>query len=143
MRTLLCTIALLLGFATPAHAVEVERIEPANWWVGMVHHRVELMVHGAGIAATAPRIERPGVSVVDVQRTDNPNYLFVTVDVAADAQPGAVAIDFLAGGKLAATREWRVDAREPGSAQRHGFTSADAIYLVTPDRFADGEPHRC
>ncbi|HET9863240.1 MAG TPA: glycoside hydrolase family 13 protein [Steroidobacteraceae bacterium] len=140
MRTLLCTIALLLGFATPAHAVEVERIEPANWWVGMVHHRVELMVHGAGIAATAPRIERPGVSVVDVQRTDNPNYLFVTVDVAADAQPGAVAIDFLAGGKLAATREWRIDAREPGSAQRRGFTNADAIYLVTPDRFANGDP---
>ena len=140
MRTILCAIALLFGFAARAHALEVERIEPANWWVGMVHHRVELMVHGAGIAATMPRIDRAGVTLVEVQRTDNPNYLFATVDVAADAAPGEVAIEFLERGKVVATKAWRIDAREPGSAQRRGFGNADAIYLVTPDRFADGDP---
>ena len=46
MRTIACVLALLLGFATVAHAQTVERIEPANWWVGMVHHEVELLVHG-------------------------------------------------------------------------------------------------
>ena len=140
MRTILCAIALLFGFAARAHALEVERIEPANWWVGMVHHRVELMVHGAGIAATTPRIDRAGVTLVEVQRTDSPNYLFATVDVAADAAPGEVAIEFLERGKVVATKAWRIDAREPGSAQRRGFGNADAIYLVTPDRFADGDP---
>ena len=132
MRTILCAIALLFGFAARAHALEVERIEPANWWVGMVHHRVELMVHGAGIAATTPRIDRAGVTLVEVQRTDSQNYLFATVDVAADAALGEVAIGFLERGKVVATKAWRIDAREPGSAQRRGFGNADAIYLVTP-----------
>jgi glycosidase len=140
MRSLLCAIALLCGFVAPVRATGVERIEPANWWIGMVHHQVELMVHGTGIAATTPRIGRAGVELVDVQRTDNPNYLFVTVDIAADAAPGEVAIDFVERGNVVATKAWRIDAREPGSAQRRGFTDADAIYLVTPDRFADGDP---
>jgi glycosidase len=141
MRVLSCAIVLLFGLAcaAPARAIGVERIEPANWWVGMVHHRVELMVHGDGIAAAVPRIARDGVRIVDVQRTDNANYLFVTVDVAADAVPGDVAIDFVEHGQVAATRAWRLEAREAGSAQRRGFTSADAIYLVTPDRFANGD----
>lgn len=138
MRLLTCAFALLFGFA--ASAQTVERVEPANWWVGMVHHEVELMVHGKGIAAAEPRIDRLGVALVGVQRSDNPNYLFVTVDVAADAQPGEVAIDFLRNGKIAATHAWRIEAREPGSAQRRGFDASDAIYLVMPDRFANGDP---
>lgn len=140
MRMFHCVLILLFGFAAPVRAQTVDRVEPANWWVGMVHHEVELMVHGKDIAATTPRIDRPGVSLVGVQRGDNPNYLFVTVDVADDAQPGAVAIDFLRDGKSVATHPWRIDAREPGSAQRRGFDARDAIYLVTPDRFANGDP---
>lgn len=140
MRTIACALALLLGFATFAHAQTVERIEPANWWVGMVHHEIELLVHGKDIAATTPRIARAGVKLVDAQRTDNPNYLFVTVDVAADARPGDVAIEFLRDGKTAVTHMWRIDARDAGSAQRKGFTNADAVYLITPDRFANGDP---
>ena len=145
MRTILCTLALLLAISAPVHALDVgrsgiERVEPANWWVGMRHNRVELLVHGRAIARAVPRIARAGVSIVDVQRTDNPNYLFVTVEVAADARPGDVAIDFLESGKVVATHPWRIEAREPGSSQRRGFDASDAIYLITPDRFANGDP---
>lgn len=140
MRTILCTLALLLGLSTPARAADIERLEPANWWVGMRHNRVELLVHGTGIAATTPRLSRAGVAIVDVQATDNPNYLFVTVEVAADAKPGGFDIEFVEAGKVVATHPWRLDAREPGSAQRRGFDARDAIYLITPDRFANGDP---
>jgi glycosidase len=140
MRTILCTLALLLGASTPLRAATIERIEPANWWVGMRHNRVELLVHGKGIAQTTPRIARAGVSLADVQKTDSPNYLFVTVEVAADAAPGEVGIEFVDAGKVVATHPWRIDAREPGSAQRRGFDARDAIYLITPDRFANGDP---
>lgn len=138
MRTLLCGLALLFGFT--ASAQTVDRVEPANWWVGMVHHEVELMVHGAGIATTTPRIHRPGVVLTDVQRSGNPNYLFVTVAVADTAPAGDVAIDFLRGGRTVARHLWRIEARAPGSAQRRGFDASDAIYLITPDRFANGDP---
>ena len=140
MRTILCTLVLLLGMSTPARAIDIERVEPANWWVGMRHNRVELLVHGKGIATSTPQLTRAGVAIVDVQKTDNPNYLFVTVEISADAMPGSVAIEFVEAGKVVATHPWRLDAREPGSAQRRGFDARDAIYLVTPDRFANGDP---
>ena len=140
MRTILCILALLLGLSLPVRATNIERIEPANWWVGMQHNRVELLVHGKGIAASMPRLSHAGVAIVDVQKTDNPNYLFVTVEIAADATPGSVAIEFVEAGKVVATYPWRLDARAPGSAQRRGFDARDAIYLVTPDRFANGDP---
>ena len=140
MRTILCTLALLLALSAPAHALDIERIEPGNWWVGMRHNRVELLVHGKDIATSTPRLSRTGVAVVDVQKTDNPNYLFVTVEIAGDAQPGAFDIEFVDAGKVVATHAWRLDPREPGSAQRRGFDARDAIYLITPDRFANGDP---
>lgn len=131
---------LLLALAVPAGAATIERLEPANWWVGMRHHRVELMVHGAGIGTLAPRLSHPGVAIADVQRVDNPNYLFVTIEIGEDARPGAFDIEFLDGARVAARHPWRLDAREPGSAERRGFGPGDAIYLVTPDRFANGDP---
>ena len=139
MRILLACCLWLTAFAPLAHAARIERVEPANWWVGMQHNRVELLVHGKDIAASTPRLSRAGVAIVDVQKTDNPNYLFVTVDIAGDAAPGAFDIEFVEAGKVVATHPWRLDAREPGSAQRRGFDARDAIYLVTPDRFANGD----
>ena len=139
MRTILCTLALLLGMSAPARAIDIDRMEPANWWVGMRYNRVELLVHGQGIATSTPRLSRAGVTIVDVQKTDNANYLFVTVEVAAGATPGSVDITFVRAGKVVAMYPWRLDAREPGSAQRRGFDARDAIYLVTPDRFANGD----
>lgn len=138
MRTLL---TLLLGWVLvgPAFA-GVERVEPGHWWVGMRHNRIELLVHGPGIGAAKARIDRPGVHVVGTQRSDNPNYLFVTVEIAADARPGAVPIDFIEAGRTRGRHVWRIEARTAGSAQRRGFDSSDAIYLVTPDRFANGDP---
>jgi neopullulanase len=139
MRTILCTLALLLGMSAPVRAIDIERIEPANWWVGMQHNRVELLVHGKDISTSTPQLSHAGVAIVGVQKTDNPNYLFVTVEIAADATAGSVDIEFVEAGKVVATHAWRLDAREPGSAQRRGFDARDAIYLVTPDRFANGD----
>ena len=103
MRFLLACCLLWFAVAPAARAAVIDHLEPGNWWVGMRHDRVELMVHGAGIGRTTPRIDRAGVAVVDVQRTDNPNYLFVTVHVAVDAAPGAVPIAFEADGRTVAT----------------------------------------
>lgn len=140
MRLAIALLCLLLAVPAAALATTVERLEPGNWWIGMRHDRVELMVYGEGIAAFAPRVTHPGVAVAGVERVDNPNYLFVTVHVAADAKPGALDIEFTDGSEVVARHPWRLDRREPGSAQRRGFGPQDAIYLITPDRFANGDP---
>jgi len=138
MTRLVLLLCLLLSAFGPAQAVSISRIEPANWWTGMRHHEVELLVHGDGIASLAPRLSHPGVRITGVQQVENPNYLFVTVDIGDDAAPGTFDIEFLDGGTVAATHPWRVDAREP--APPRGFDGSDAIYLVTPDRFANVDP---
>ena len=129
---------LLLALATSVHAAAVERIEPGNWWVGMKHRQVELMVHGPGIASTTPRLDHPGVRIVRSERLDSPNYLFVMIDIGDDARPGELEIAFLRDAQVVARHPWRLEAREP--APGRGFDARDAIYLVTPDRFANGDP---
>ena len=131
-------LCLLLSALLPLHAATIARVEPANWWVGMRHHQVELLLHGRDIAELQARTTHPGVRVTGVQRLENPNYLFVTVDIAGDAAPGALDIELLDGDIVAARHPWRIDAREP--APPRGFDASDAIYLVTPDRFANGDP---
>jgi glycosidase len=140
MRLLIVLCLALLCSPASAREFAIDHLEPANWWVGMKHDRVELMVHGPGIGALTPRLSHPGVTVAAVEKGGNPNYLFVTLAIAPDAKPGAFDIEFLDGTKLVLRHPWRVDAREAGSAQRRGFDASDAIYLITPDRFANADP---
>lgn len=134
----LCLLLCLLLTGLSAQAATIDRIEPANWWVGMQHRQVELMVHGERIGALSPRVSHPGVRIVGAQPAENPNYLFITVDIADDAAPGTFDLELLDGDAVAARHPWRLDARGP--APPRGFGNADAIYLVTPDRFANGDP---
>ncbi|MDR6843234.1 glycoside hydrolase family 13 protein [Pseudoxanthomonas sacheonensis] len=131
---------LMLSASASARDFAIDHLEPASWWVGMKHSRVELMVHGNAIGPLQPRLSRPGVTVIDVQRVANPNYLFVTLEIAASASPGTFDIEFVDGDRVAARHPFRLDAREAGSAARKGFDASDAIYLITPDRFANGDP---
>lgn len=131
---------LMLSASASARGFAIDHLEPASWWIGMKHSRIELMVHGDAIGPLKPRLSRPGVSVVDVQRVDNPNYLFVTLEIADSASPGTFDIEFLDGDRVAARHPFHLETREPGSAARKGFDSSDAIYLITPDRFANGDP---
>ena len=134
--------ALVLGLCA-MHAVvaaeRVERIEPLSWWVGMKHDRLQLMVHGDRVAELEPALQYAGVSIEGVERVANPNYLFVNLRIAPETKPGQFAIDFLKGRRKAASRTYVLNAREPGSAERAGFGPQDVIYLVMPDRFANGD----
>ncbi len=135
-------LAVLLGlFATGAQAAyRIEHLEPASWWVGMKNSRLQLLVHGEAIADLEPALEYPGISIVRVTRTANPNYLFIDLTIGADAAAGTLTIDFRRKNRTVLRHEYRLDAREPESAARRGFGTADALYLVMPDRFANGDP---
>ena len=144
LLVMLC-FALLLSMpvqarALPADTHAIDHLEPASWWVGMKHDRVELMVHGDHIAALVPKVSHPGVSIANVAKVDNPNYLFVTLAIAADAKPGTFDIEFHDSANRVLRHPWRLDTREAGSAARRGFDASDAIYLITPDRFANSDP---
>jgi glycosidase len=136
----LAALVLALAVTTAVAADRIERVEPSSWWVGMKDDRLQLLVHGDRIADLTPRLTHPGVSINGVERVENPNYLFVNLRIAPETKPGSFRIDFMKGRSKAASRTYVLNPREPGSADRVGFGPQDAIYLVTPDRFANGDP---
>jgi len=138
MKSLLLSLALLAG--TCAQAQSVDRVEPPFWWVGMKHRPLQVMLHGQRLGGLTAQVSAPGVSVKRTIALPNPNYLVVELDVAPNAKPGPISLALKRGHATVLRQPYELRARAPGSARRQGFGPADAIYLVVPDRFANGNP---
>lgn len=137
----LFNLILLLSFQlVSAQDFKIKNLEPESWWVGMNYHQIELMVHGDKISETQPSIEYAGVSIVDVKTVDSPNYLFVTLDISSTAKSGKFPICFFFNNEKQDCFIYKLLKRENDSSTRRGFSAKDAIYLITPDRFANGNP---
>ena len=128
--TALFLIALVsAGFAAGAHAQEIERVEPPFWWTGFEHQELQLMLHGNNISLLTPEVRHPGVSLSRVVRVESPNYLFLYLDVSADARPGTFDIAF-SEGDYRFTRAYELRQKSSDPDHTRGFSSADAIYLA-------------
>jgi glycosidase len=139
MKRVLWLLALILNSVASAGTGQIYHLEPLNWWVGMKHPELQLMVHGERIAELVPDIHHPGVTLVDTQRTGRANFLFINLLVAPDAAAGSFEIRFKRGDSVVSQVTYRLEARRNGSAERRGFDASDAVYLIVPDRFASGD----
>ena len=120
----------------------VKKIEPANWWVGFNNPNLQLMVYGENITLLTPEIDYMGLVVRSVTRAQSPNYLFVDLVLEPGIKPGKFDIRFRdTRKKVVSTIPYELKERKEGSAQRAGFNSADVMYLLFPDRFANGNPN--
>ena len=119
-------------------AVKVDRIDPTNWFVGMKDPSLQLMVYGEGIRSAEVTTDYAGVKVDSIVRLDNPNYLLVYLNLDG-AQPGEMTLNFK-NGKQTKKVKYELKAREMSGDKRMGFTNADVLYMLMPDRFADGDP---
>lgn len=119
-------------------AVKVDRIDPTNWFVGMKNPSLQLMVYGEGIASADVTTDYAGVKVDSIVRLDSPNYLLVYLNLDG-AQPGEMTLNFK-NGKQTKKVKYELKAREKRGEERIGFTNADVLYMLMPDRFADGDP---
>ena len=114
----------------------INRIEPTNWFVGMKNPCLQLMVYGKGIASVKEvTTDYPGVRVERVVRLHSHNYLFVYLNLQK-ARPGTMVLRF-DGIEVA----YQLKEREKAGSERMGFTNADVLYLLMPDRFAQGKGH--
>ena len=120
---------------------KLERVEPMFWWAGMKSPELQLMVFGENISETNVSLNYPGVELVSVSKVQSPNYLFIDLRLAEKVLPGKFEIQFKTGNNVVATYSYELKTREKGSASRTGFNSSDVIYLVTPDRFVNGNPN--
>lgn len=121
-----------------AQAAEINRIEPPCWWVGMKNPELQIMVYGPGIGEAHVSVDYPGVRLKETVKTENPNYLFLYLDIEEDAAPGRMDLSFeTSGGTMVREYELLPRSTKPGAM---GFSGADVLYLITPDRFANGDP---
>lgn len=138
MKQLPTFFLLLLCSFSFAQTPSIQRVDPTNWWTGMKDPHVQLMVYGPKAGTLAYTISYPGVTLIKTSKADNPNYAFLDVSIAASAKPGLFKITGKAGNQTV-SHSYELKART-GETKGRGVSAADFIYLIMPDRFANGDP---
>ena len=136
---------LLMSAAKPK--VTIDRIDPTDWFVGMKNPQVQLMVYGQGIRDVAQvTTDYPGAVIDSVVRLDSPNYLLIYMNLRG-AKAGTMTLTFEVKGDKPKAKPQKLTAsyvlknREMAGSKRMGFTNADVLYMLMPDRFAQGAGH--
>ncbi len=124
----------LLPCIAEARAVDIERCEPLCWWEGM-NTGLQLMLYGDDLKGASVTVDGEGLDVARIYEADSPNYLFVDMDVE---KAGKYVLSVEKDG-AAAKIAYEILPRRDGSSLRRGITPDDAIYLIVPDRFANGD----
>lgn len=139
IRFRLFLIMIFMAVQQLLTAQELTRVEPPFWWTGMEHSELQLMVYGKNISVLRPVIDYPGVTLKETILVENPNYLFLNLVIEKKTLPGTFLIQFENEKRNEISYSFELLERKVGSAQRKGFSSSDVIYLLMPDRFANGD----
>ncbi len=133
----IATLAPAPTIAQPEPVKEIQRVEPPMWWQGFNNTELQLLVYGPGVAELEPTVDYPGVTLENVVRVDSPNYLFVYLNIDPTAAPGNFDLTFAAE-DVSLSYRYTLAQKNPDPDHARGFSAEDAIYLITPDRFANG-----
>src|ERR1700754_201396 len=140
-KYLLFTIGcLLLAAGVSAQVPALERVEPVFWWVGMSNPNLQLVIHGNKIAQRNAVLNYPGVKLKAVHKVENADYLFLDLQISSAAKPGSFPIKFKMAGEKVLVYTYALKKRDRSAGRAQGVTSKDVIYLIMPDRFANGDP---
>src|SRR4051794_32991911 len=132
----LLSVFAVATFAQPAGAPRANKVEPPNWWIGLPRDPM-LLVYGEGLAGARVTTSYAGVTITKVEPQPNGRHAFVWVKVASTAKSGDVEFRVQgAGGTSSFT--WHLDRRESTAGKFQGISQDDVLYLIMPDRFADG-----
>ncbi len=132
-------LILITGVQVSAQSAGV-RIDPPFWWQGMQNSNLQLLVYASDAGSCDVQINYPGVKVLQVHKVDNSNYLFIDLELDKNVKAGSFNITFRKGEKKIYEYKYELRKRDPQSSARKGFTPEDIIYLLMPDRFANGDP---
>ena len=116
-------------------------IYPPNWWTGMKNRNLQLLVHFPKVGKDRVSLNYSGVLLKKVNRVENNNYLFLDLEILPSAHPGILKLSFYNPAGVLTSRDYELQRLDPkdGSKRIVGVRSSDFIYLLMPDRFADGD----
>ncbi len=116
---------------------DIQKVEPLHWWVGFKNQKLQLLVKHLNIGRALPEISHSGVSLDKFHKADSPNYLFLDLEISESAKAGQFNIVFKQEDGSELSQTYELKERRKSSEDYIGFDSSDAIYLITPDRFAN------
>lgn len=133
------TLCVVAGLSAVAGNADAPRFDPPFWWTGMHDKSLQIQIYAPGIRSSDVSLAPyPGVSIDSVARLDgSANYLFLYLNVSSQAEPGKLKIK-LADGAGAKTYAYELRGRKQQKGAQ-GFSSADVLYMIMPDRFANGD----
>ncbi|AZB25728.1 alpha-amlyase [Chryseobacterium bernardetii] len=136
MRKIYTFFAFSVAAMAFSQSKVLEKVEPAFWWKGMKNPELQILVYGKGIANNEISLS-DGAKIKNIQKVDNPNYVFITVNTNEINVP-KFTINIQKDKKNLGSYSYELKQRNPGSADRESYTSKDVMYLIMPDRFANG-----
>ncbi|MEM7380849.1 MAG: glycoside hydrolase family 13 protein [Bacteroidota bacterium] len=119
---------------------ETLRVEPPNWWTGFSSSKLQLLIQGENIGTYRPKLFDDAVKLLGSRSGDSPNYLFLDLEIGPGAKAGKLEIILEHESAAKRKLEYKLLARKGNSEHFKGFNTSDVIYLITPDRFANGNP---
>ena len=134
---LVILLVLLFGCSPVYAATVIKKVVPAFWWAGMKNPELQVLLYGEHIAFAEVSISSEDITLQEVVKLENPNYLIVYLNIS-EAAPQTFNM-ILKQGKKQTVIPYELKERKPGSSQIEGFNSSDVLYLIMPDRFANGD----
>lgn len=134
MKKIILFLSLVISIVAFA---QIQKVEPAFWWKGMKNPELQILVYGKNIANQTIELS-DGVQIKDLTKVENPNYVFININTE-EINTSKFKINLKKGKKTINSYTYELKQRNPGSADRSSFTSKDVIYLIMPDRFANGD----
>lgn len=138
IRSFMLTWFFVLVLATNSFAQNpIKHIEPPYWWTGM-NTNLQLLIYGENISSYEIHLSDADVKIDKINTTKNPNYVFIDITVSASLESKTVVFQFKKNNKIAFSQKYEFKKRESSTNKQMGFNSNDAIYLLMPDRFSNG-----
>ena len=134
MKKLLLLLSLYISTTLIA---QIQKVEPAFWWKGMKNPELQILVYGKEISKYSVELSN-NIQVKDLTKTENPNYVFITINTD-EVKNSSFKINFKINKKIVDSYAYELKNRNPNSANRNSFSSKDVMYLIMPDRFANGD----
>jgi neopullulanase len=135
----LALFSMMLSPASHPQDYKIEHLEPMSWWNNMQSNKLQIMVHGKNISELTPKISHKSIHLEAVNKVANTNYLFIDLLLDDHLKPGSYAIDFYKEDTKVFTHQYVINQRNQQSAAHTSYSAKDVIYLITTDRFANGD----
>lgn len=127
-----------LSLSLLSQELSISKVEPPNWWVGMKTNKIQLMVYGENLNNISATFNNDKLVVDKIYEAENPSFTFIDVIIQPGLSPGTYKLN-IANEISGSSINFPVLKRNNAEGRHQGFDQTDVIYLITPDRFCDGD----